>query len=278
MVDDLVGMISYVAVVVVMVGFGYPAVELRVLATVGRWHWSVIDEGSVEPGAVVDAAAGGGGVSFGLHRGGRKGPSRLPLARRWRRRRVPGHVDCRRPCQRPTAAAVVGHFECHLHVVGGAMTAHSPVEVVVAGSGDEVVVFARLELHAARSGCERPKGDGEVHQLVRFVADGNDARVLASDPASLVLLFGHAVNDVLLHVLGGRTNNCGGGRILGGWLLLLLSVDRTDDVDLVVFPRLVAPVDVDDVVSVIDPEDGVGRVPVDKVRLANGFDATRQQQ
>ncbi len=53
-------------------------------------------------------------------------------------------------------------------------------------------------------------------------------------------------------------------------MCLVRSVERTHNVDLVILPGLVALVDVDDVVSVVDAEDGVGSVPVDVVALSGG--------
>lgn len=44
-------------------------------------------------------------------------------------------------------------------------------------------------------------------------------------------------------------------------------IERTNDVDLVVLPGLIALVDVNDVVSVVNAENGIGGVPVDVVAL-----------
>ncbi len=69
---------------------------------------------------------------------------------------------------------VVGHLELDLHVVRGASASHSALHICVRRRGDEVVVTARLELHPSRSGGERAEGDGEVHELVRLCALGDD--------------------------------------------------------------------------------------------------------
>lgn len=147
----------------------------------------------------------------------------------------PGHIDS---CGW-LGAGVVSHLECHLHVVGGAVAAGLAVQVTARRRRDEVVVLARFELHPAWGGGERPECDGKVHQLLRLVADGDDARVGAGDPTRVVLFFGHGVDDVALRVGVARP------------------VHRADDVDLVVLPWLVALVDVDDVVCVVDPENWI---------------------
>lgn len=58
--------------------------------------------------------------------------------------------------------------------------------------------------------CKRPKCDGEVHQFVRLVADGDDSGVGIGYPTRLVLFFGHIVNDVLLGILIVRSRHVHG--------------------------------------------------------------------
>jgi len=103
---------------------------------------------------------------------------------------------------------------------------------------DEVVILAGSELESAGLRCERAEGDGEVHELVRLVAHGDDARIGVGYAARVVLLLGHVVDDVLLGVVLVRPRR----------------VHRTDDVHLVVLERNVVLVDVDDVIRVVYPE------------------------
>lgn len=103
---------------------------------------------------------------------------------------------------------------------------------------DEVVVLSGPEFESAGLRRERTEGDGEVHELVGLVADGDDARIGIGDATRIVLFFGHVVDDVLFGVL----------------LVRARRVHGTNDVDLVVFERNVVLVDVDDVVRVVYPE------------------------
>ena len=135
------------------------------------------------------------------------------------------------------------HPEHHPHVVGGAVAAHPPVQVPLRRGGDEVVVLPRLELHPTRCGRERPERDREVHEAVRLVADGHYLRPGVGNSTRLKVFFADTVDHMLLTVL------------------------RTNQVKLVVFPGQVALVHIDDVLRVVDPEHGVGAVPVDEVCL-----------
>jgi len=87
---------------------------------------------------------------------------------------------------------------------------------------------------------------------VRLVADGDDSRIRVGDPTGVVLVFADTVDDVGLDVIYVSSR----------------SIDGTDDVDLVILPRFVAAVDVDDVIGVVDAEDRVRRVPVNVVALS----------
>jgi hypothetical protein len=51
---------------------------------------------------------------------------------------------------------------------------------------DEIVILARLELQSSRLRCERPKCYGEVHQLVWFITDCYNPRILICDPTSVI--------------------------------------------------------------------------------------------
>ena len=92
---------------------------------------------------------------------------------------------------------------------------------------------------------------------MRLVADGHDGRLGVGDAARVKLLPADTVDDVLLRVLDAR---------LG---------DGADDVGLVVLPRLVADIDINDVIGVVQPEHRVGLVPVDVVQLLGLDSASR---
>lgn len=122
--------------------------------------------------------------------------------------------------RREVVLALVGgatHLEDDLHVVRGAAPPYSPMQVVLRRrrwNGDvvvttvnwhrldllltyKIVIFAGQELQTARLRCERTKCDREVHQLVRFVAYGDDSRIGVRDSARFVFLLWHVVNNVL---------------------------------------------------------------------------------
>ena len=130
--------------------------------------------------------------------------------------------------------------------MGGAEPSNPPVQISPGGGGDEIVILTGSELQPPRGGAEVPEGDGEVLELLGFVADGHNLGPGVCHTAGAKLLLRHAVDDVLLQgVLG------------------------TDDVQLVVLPGQVARVDVHDMPGVVDPEDRVGAVPVYHVDLGH---------
>lgn len=182
-----------------------------------------------------------GAGDFGLMRWARGGG----LRRRGRGRRR-GRRGRRRRAGR-VLLSLAAHAEHQLHVVGEAAAADAPVQVVLTGRADEVVVLSGEELQPARLRREGPECDGEEHELVRLVADGYYPRVGIGYSASVVLFLRHIVDDVLLRILVERV-----GRV--HW---------TDDVHLVVLELAVALVQVEDVIRVVYPEDAVGGVPVD---------------
>jgi len=201
--------------------------------------------GAVRIGGVLDPAVGGGVaggtpiVPIVLSQQGRWiGP---PVLRQLLSRHVDGCGSSR----------VVSNLESHLHVVRGASTSGLSVQVVSRRCRDEVIVVAGLELHPARGGGERAEGDGEVHQLLRLVTDCDDARGRRGDATRLVLFFGDGIDNVTLCV---------------GVAQLVIGADY---VHLVVLPRLVAPVNVNDVVRVVYSENRIGSVPMDKVGLTH---------
>ena len=103
---------------------------------------------------------------------------------------------------------------------------------------DKVVVLSGPEFQSAGLRSERTERDGKVHQLVRFITNGNDAWIGICDAARVVLFFGHVVDDVLFCILFVRSRR----------------VHGTNDVHLIVLERNVVLVDVDDVVRVVYPE------------------------
>lgn len=56
---------------------------------------------------------------------------------------------------------------------------------------NEVVVLAGLKLQAAGLWRKGSEGDGEVHKLVRLVADRDDPRVGIRYTTRVVFFFGH---------------------------------------------------------------------------------------
>ena len=130
------------------------------------------------------------------------------------------------------------------------------MEVVRRGGGNKVVVLAWCKLHATRRRGEGAKCDGEIHEFMWFVTYRDDSGVWLRNATSLELIFGHAVNNGLFFVL--RTALSG-------------PIDRANNVDLVILPRLIAPVDVDDMVGIIYAKYRIGCVPMDIVRLFDGL-------
>ena len=85
---------------------------------------------------------------------------------------------------------------------------------------------------------------------MRLIADGHNLRFWIGDPARVELLFADTVDDMRL------------------WVSYSGFGERANDVNLVVFPGLVARVNVHNVVRVVKPEHGVGPVPVNVVNFA----------
>ena len=85
-----------------------------------------------------------------------------------------------------------------------------------------------------------------------LVADGNNLGLGIGDAAGVKLLTADAVDNMSFW-------------ISNSWLR-----HRADDVDLVIFPWLISSIDINNVVSVVQPEHRVGSVPVNVVDLAGG--------
>lgn len=131
-------------------------------------------------------------------------------------------------------------------MVSRAAATDATVKVVLARSRDEVVVLAGTKLQTPRLRSERSEGNGEIHELVRLVTHGDDARRRVSDPARVVLLLAHIIYNIFLSLL-----------IAG-----VLIIDWTDDIDLIILKGDIAFVDIYDVVCVVYPEYRVGSIPV----------------
>ena len=84
-----------------------------------------------------------------------------------------------------------------------------------------------------------------------LVANGNNSRIGIGDPAGVVLLLADAVDDIRFDIvrMGSRP------------------IDGANNVDLIVLPRLVTAVDVNNVIGIVDPKDWVCSVPVNVVAL-----------
>ena len=82
---------------------------------------------------------------------------------------------------------------------------------------------------------------------MRPVTNSYDFWTGLGDTARVILLLGHAVYNILLL-----------RSLSDAWF-----VNGADDVDLIVLPRVIAAVDVDDIVCSIDAKYGVGGIPMD---------------
>lgn len=81
------------------------------------------------------------------------------------------------------AGILAAHLKDEAHVVCGASAAQPLVEAVelAARRRDKVVVLTRPKFKPARLRRERAKGDGEVHELMRFITDSNYSGVFVGD-------------------------------------------------------------------------------------------------
>lgn len=113
--------------------------------------------------------------------------------------------------------AIIWHFEDHFHVMRGASTAHSSMEVLWRRRGNEVVILTRVEFQAAWCRWEWSKRDGKVQQLMWLAANGNDDGLGIGDATRIKLFAADTVDDMPL------------------WLVCAMLRYRTDDVDLVIF-------------------------------------------
>ena len=87
---------------------------------------------------------------------------------------------------------------------------------------------------------------------MRFVAHGNHSRIGLRDSACFVFVFGDTVNDGSFFIFVPEFPG---------------TINRTNDVDLVILPRFIFVINVNDVVSVVYPEDGVASVPMNVMNI-----------
>lgn len=149
------------------------------------------------------------------------------------------------------SVVAAANLEDYLHVVAGAPSTDTLVQIVLRRGADEVVIASWKELWTSGLRCERPEGDSEVQRLVGIVADRYAPRSRIRYPTCFVLLLGDVVNNILLRLVVRRSH----------------LVHRTYYVHLIVLERCVVLVHVDYVVRVVYSEYGIGGVPVHADRL-----------
>ncbi len=137
-----------------------------------------------------------------------------------------------------------------------------PVQISLRRGGDEEVILAWIELQAAGSGSKSPKCYGEIHQFVWLVTHSHHFRVGTDNSAVLVLLSGDAVYDVALYFCGIST----------------LRVVGTNEICLVELVGLVVPVDVNDVICVVNAKHWIRRIPEDSKQFLGGRQSRRQHE
>lgn len=118
------------------------------------------------------------------------------------------------------------------------------------GCADEIIVLAWMKFEAAGGRAKTSEGDGEVQELVGFAANSDDSGLGVGDSARFEFLTTDTVDDMPFGVLGIG---------FGNW---------TNNVDLIVFPRKITSVDIDDMISIVQPEHGICSVPVNVVDFA----------
>ena len=119
-----------------------------------------------------------------------------------------------------------------------------------------------MELQASRCGRERSESDGKVQQLMGLTANGHNFRFRIGDPARIILFPTDTVDDMPFWVASARLGH------------------GANQVDLVIFPGLVADVDIHHMIGIVQPEHGVGSVPVDIMNFSglNLVDEKHQQK
>jgi len=149
--------------------------------------------------------------------------------------------------------SIVSNFEDHLHVVRGTEATNFSVDIISVWGGDEINVLSGFELEASGDGTERPEGDGEVLEALRFITNSHNLWSRVGYPAGIKLLLGDTVDH-----------------------MFLLGVKWTDDVDLVVLPRKVSLVHIHDMIRVVHSEYRIGCVPENQM-ASHSTAASRRQ-
>ena len=146
--------------------------------------------------------------------------------------------------------------------MSGTPTADPAVQVTLRGSANEEVILARFELDAAGFRRERAEGVSERLDSIGVVAHGDHFGVGVGDAAHFVLFPLDEVDDELL----------------GGPPRALIM--RANDRHLIEFVQQIAVINVhvDNVVGVVDAEDGVGRVPMNGVNFRGFADEGKTYQ
>lgn len=88
------------------------------------------------------------------------------------------------------SVVAAANLEDYLHVVAGAPSTDTLVQIVLRRGADEVVIASWKELWTSGLRCERPEGDSEVQRLVGIVADRYAPRSRIRYPTCFVLLLG----------------------------------------------------------------------------------------
>ena len=145
---------------------------------------------------------------------------------------------------------VVWHLKDHFHIIRRTAPADSSVQIFRRRCGDEIVILSGMKLQTSGSGRKWSKCDGEIQQLVRFAANGYNFGPRISNATRFIFFTADTVNDMPFGHL-----DIG----FGNW---------ANDIDLIIFPRQVARVDIHNVIGVVQSEHGVGSVPVDVMNFS----------
>ena len=122
------------------------------------------------------------------------------------------------------------------------------MDVSLCGGGDQIVILSRFKLESSGSGAEGSECDGEVHELLRFVANCHNFWPWISHSAIVKLFFRNTVDDMLFK-----------------------RVMRTNEIQLIILPWKVSVIHIHDMISIVYSEYGIGGVPIDHMNLCEGI-------
>ena len=94
--------------------------------------------------------------------------------------------------------SIFSNSKDHLHIMRAAPATYSSVDVLAVAGGDEVVILARTKLKTSWRRRKAAERDGEVHEGLRPVTNGDNPGPRIGDPARVKLVLVDAVDDVLL--------------------------------------------------------------------------------